>query len=166
MSGERLAALAVDATVDYLDTNIASYLAAVESARSLAAGTLSTPVDIISTNLPDYGGDTPLIEIFENGGQQIKQAGFSSKLWEFTMSLVLAHACDADIEAGHIFVRDYVTAITDALMSEAGRTLSGRVHNLSIERIDFASGKSGARHFITAAMDLVVSLFDDAPANL
>ncbi len=161
MSGERLAQLAVKSTIDYLDTNLATYLTAVETARGLAAGALPVPVDILGADLPDYGGATPIIEVFEIDGQEQPQAGASGHMWIFKLGLVATHACDADIEAGHQVVRDYTTALVDAFRATAGQTLSGKVSRAFVMGVSFASSRGGnAKHLIHVALDLQVRLFD------
>jgi pyocin large subunit-like protein len=156
MSGERLAELAVKSVIDYLDSNLHTYLDAVESARSLAAATLVPPADIVGADLPEYGGATPLIEVFENAGKPIN---LENEHWSFDLSIILTHACDAGIEAGRQFVRDYVTAIVDCL--NAGRTLGSKVGSCLITDVSFASNHgSTAKHLIHAAIGVEIRIFD------
>jgi hypothetical protein len=156
VSGERLAELAVDATIDWLDAQLATYLTAVESQRSMTAGTLTAPVDIIGADLPEYGGGTPLIEVFENSA---KPVNIENDHWTLDLSIIITHACDAGVEAGRRFVRDYVTAVVDCL--NAGRTLGGRVGSALITDVSFAASHgSTAKHLIHAAIGLEVRLFD------
>ena len=156
MRGERVAELADKIVIDYLDTNLAAKLTAVESARSMTAGYLTAPADVIGADLPEYGGATPLIEVFENAGKPIN---LENEHWAFDLTLIVTHACDAGIEAGRQFVRDYVTAIIDCL--NAGRTLNSKVGSCLITDVSFASNHgSTAKHLIHAAIGLEIRLFD------
>lgn len=162
MAGERLAQLAVDAIVDWLDAQLQAYLTAVETARSMTAGTLTAPVDVMPSNLPDYGGATPLIEVWANAMQRDRTAGASNEVWKIDATLFLTHACDANIEGGEQFVRDYVTALIDCLEStNTGKTLNSRVGLCLVNNVSFFSGRgSSARHEVTAALELDVRVFD------
>jgi hypothetical protein len=156
MSGERLAALAVDATIDYLDANLQAYLTAVETARGRAAGTLTAPVDIIGADLPNYGGGTPLIEVFENSAKPIN---VENEHWSFRLTVALFYGCDAAIETGHLFVRDYFTAVIDCL--NAGRTLGLSNCSALVGDVNFDNnGLEGGQHLMGFAIDLDVTLFD------
>jgi len=156
MSGERLAELAVKSVIDYLDTNLQTYLTAVETARSMTAGTLTAPNDVIGADLPEYGGGMPLIEVFENTGTPIN---LENEHWSFDLSVILTYGCDAGIEAGRRFVRDYMTALVDCL--NAGRTLGSKVGSSLITDVSFAASHgSTAKHLIHAAIGLEVRLFD------
>ena len=161
MSGERLAQLAVKSTIDYLDSSLQTYLTAVETARGMTAGDLTPPVDVIGADLPEYGGGTPYIEVFENTGKEERQAGAANRLWVFDLSVILTHACDAGIETGRQFVRDYVTAMTDLFQSSGGQTLGSKVGRVLITDVSYALNHgSAAKHLIHAALGLEVHLFD------
>jgi hypothetical protein len=156
MSGERLAELAVKSVIDYLDTNLQTYLTAVETARSMTAGTLTAPVDVIGADLPEYGGGLPLIEVFENEGKPIN---IENEHWVFDLSVIVTYGSDAGIESGRQFVRDYVTAMTDCL--NAGRTLGSKVGSCLITDVSFAASHgSTAKHLIHAAIGLEIRIFD------
>jgi hypothetical protein len=156
MSGERLASLAVDAAIDWIDAQLQTYLTAVETARSMTAGTLAPPVDVIGVDLPKYGGAGPLVEVFANG---MKSINIENRHWSVDLTAMFTKACDADIEAGRNLIYDYATALVDCFA--AGRTLGSKVGSALITDVSFASARgSNAPTLQHAAIDLEVRLFD------
>jgi hypothetical protein len=156
MSGERLAELAVDATIDWLDAQLATYLTAVESARSMTAGTLAPPVDVISADLPSYGGACPLIEVFVN---EFKPINIENEHWQIDATVILTRACDADVESGRNLIYDYATALVDCFA--AGRTLGSRVGSAIITGVSFAAARGQDTPTLQhAAFDLEIRIFD------
>lgn len=156
MSGERQAALAVTATMEWLDAQLPGCLTAVETQRSMAAGTLTVPADVIGASLPEYGGATPLIEVFEDDAKQINPR---QKHYIYLLHVICTHASDADIEGGRSFLRDYSTALVDCLSKDPsfGRGNFGT----EITGLSFAASHgSNAKHLHHVAIDLLVEIFD------
>jgi len=156
MSGERLAELAVKSMVDYLDTNLATYLRAVETAQGMSSGALTDPVDVIGADLPDCGGETPIVEVWENVGKEITHA---DKFYAYDLTIAVTHAYDADIEAGRRFVRNYMTALLDCLA--ASPTLSDKVGHVIPKEQGFAVQRgSNAKHLHHAVLGVEVHIYD------
>ena len=158
MAGERLAELAVKSVVDWIDAQLPTYLRAVEAQLSLASGALTDPSDVVAADVPDYGGATPLIEVWETvGAEESRQ----NRIYQYGINIAVTHAYDADIETGRRFVRNYMTALVDCI--HAGPTLGGKVDQIFIGSQSFAvEHGSNAKHLHHAVLETAVRIFDTA----
>lgn len=124
----------------YLETNLGTYVDAVETAESV---TLATPGTYLAGVHP-FDERFPRVEVeWQGGGPTDGGEGFRTDRWEFdfTVHLITAFA-DADVITGQEDQRRYATALIDCI--EADVTLGGNV--IAAEITDIASSGEASEH--------------------
>lgn len=126
MAGERYADRAVANLLSYFETNLGTHLDAIESAQSLTAGSMTDPVDFVPANVPD-DNRSPLFMCYVESGESEAPAvtGVQDIIYVYDCVIAVEYSSDADIEAGQLFMRRYMTALIDCL--KTSRTLSDTV---------------------------------------
>ena len=121
MANERYIDAAITHLRDFINTNLPAQLRAVETEQGLTASSLTDPEDVLKHRAP-FDNRSPLVEIFEESWAFID---IRNKLISTDCTVALHHMGDADLEAGEIFGRRYMTAIIQCVLSDT--TLGGKV---------------------------------------
>ena len=121
MAGERYGDLAAAALRSYCQSNLQTYLTAVETAQSLDAGSMAPPVAYLGS-LMSEDGRSPLAMVDCVGGDA---ESWSDGLHAYDCRVVLVFNSDADLDAGATKARRYLTALVDMIRN--GDTLGGTV---------------------------------------
>ena len=121
MSGERYAERAVKALKDYVTSNLAAYLRAVETAQGLDEDSLTDPVAYLDYAAPD-DYRSPMVMVWTDGGEV---EDWQHQIESYDCTVALLYSGDANIGAGQIKMRRYLTALLQCL--RADRTLGGNV---------------------------------------
>lgn len=127
MSNESFVELAVDALADYVDTNLPTYLRALEAEIGLAASAIPDPVAAMRAPL-DYRDDnrSPLLMAWDERAHAVEHAAGVQR-WDVDCALGIAYTGDADVAAGALMVRRYAVAIRRCLRADP--SLGARVSN-------------------------------------
>ena len=146
MAGEKYADKAVAKLAAYLAAQYPAQLRIVETAQSLTTNSLTDPVAYVQADLPD-DGRSPLMEIWEESGDPIDRR---NTLDAYDLTVAVTYAGDADIAAGRLRMRRYMTALIDCLRADP--TLSSTVQ-LAFDKdrsFDVARGKDSATKHVCA----------------
>ena len=153
MAGERYAQRAIKALRDHYVANLETELRAVETEQSLTANSLTDPVVYVEGYLPN---DTrsPIIQVFCMRGTP---DDWKNGLYIYNCSVVLGFVHDADIEAGQLQARRYLTALLETLRVD--RTLGGVVTiAIDTDQTLFADKPSDAEtlHYVALEIDVQI----------
>lgn len=156
MAGERYADKAIVKLLSYFETNLGTYLDALETAQSLTAGTMTHPVDYVPGYFPD---DTrsPLFQAWVDTGEPHNEDPVGRNgVYAYQCNVMVSFASDADVETGQTMARRYMTALIDCLA--ASRTLSGTVVHAIDQGQKFYGPRPDAttRHAVEMAIEVVV----------
>lgn len=153
MAGEKYGDKAIANLLSYYETNLPTYLRAVETAQSLCASSLADPVDYIPAYVPD---DTrsPLFQVFTLSGESLDPR---NQLYLYDCVINVGYSSDADIEAGQLFMRRYMTALIDTLVAD--RTLGGNVVEAVETEQNYAAEKSGGQTRYAISLGVQVTTF-------
>ena len=121
MAGEKHIDLAVVSLRDFINTNIATYLRAVETAQSMTTDDLTDPVEVISHRAP-FDNRSPLVEVFDEGWSFVNAR---QRLIAVDCTVAVSYISDANLSGAEQFMRRYVTAVIDTIRSDS--TLSSKV---------------------------------------
>lgn len=121
MAGEKHIDLAVVSLRDFLNSNIATYLRAVETAQSMTTDDLTDPVGVISHRAP-FDNRSPLVEVFDEGWSFVNAR---QRLIAVDCTIAVSYISDANLSGAEQFMRRYVTAVIDTIRSDS--TLSSKV---------------------------------------
>lgn len=139
MAGEQYADLAVLKLHTWFESQLPTQLAAVETAQSLTAGDLTVPVDYIPAKVED-DNRSPLLQVYcDSTGEIEPEATGTDKIATYPCKVTVEYSGDADIEAGQLFMRRYLSALVKTLV--ASRTLNGTV----VQALDSGHSTSAAR---------------------
>lgn len=149
MAGEQYGDLAVKSLLDYFETNLATQIAAVETAQSLTAGSLPDPDDYIPAQF-DSDPRPQLLQVWAvDGGPVEEYATSTDRIAIYNCAVHYEVIGDADAEAGQLMMRRVLTAMINTLYGS--RTLGGKVvsavdtgHELLADKI----GDAKTRHSI------------------
>ena len=141
---ERFIDKAVEQTATYLTDNLPAKLRAVETELGLTADSLTDPVAVVSHRVP-FDNRSPLLEVFEEGWSWTAQA---NRMMAVDLTVAISDVSDADIGAGEVFMRRYITALIDTF--HADQTLGGTVTAaiLTDGSSAVARGDSSASRFV------------------
>jgi hypothetical protein len=121
VAGERYTEKAVSTLAAFVESNLPTALAAIETEQSLTSGTITRPVDYVSANVPE-DGRSPLVEVYATDSRYEDQRN-SIAVVECMVALSFAH--DADVEGGELMRHRYVTGLLNTVRDDP--TLSGGV---------------------------------------
>lgn len=121
MAGEQYVDKAVVKLKDFIESNLPTQLRAVESAQSLTASSLTDPVEVIGNRAP-FDNRSPLVEVYDENWDFID---LNNKIISVDCTVTVSFISDADIGAGELFMRRYVTAVINTIMADP--TLGGQV---------------------------------------
>jgi len=121
MAGEKYGDKALVKLADYFDSNFATSLRTVETAQGLASGALTDPVEIVRPMVAD-DGRAPLMEIYLNDGEPVDH---KNGITVYDCTITVTYHGDADVAAGSLFMRRYMTAVVDTIADD--RSLGGTV---------------------------------------
>jgi len=157
MAGEQFADLAITSLLSYYESNFATQLRAVETAQSLAVNSLDNPYNYV----PGKASEDPqplLLQVFVDGsGDTLPEATGTDKIVTYPCTLHLEYVGDADIEAGQLRMRRYMTALVNTLYGS--RTLGGKVVSaIDAGQVFYAEkmGSAQTRHSIELQVDVTV----------
>lgn len=120
MSGERYADRATTLLKAYLQTNLPTYLRAVETAQSLDENTLVNPVAYLDYLSPDDYRSPEVQVWFEDDEPE----DHDNNIEVHTGNIALLYAGDANLQAGQLAMRRYATALKDLIKDNP--TLGGQ----------------------------------------
>jgi len=160
MAGEQYLDLAVKSLLDHFEANLATQIAAVETAQSITAGSLPDP----DTYIPALLENDPRSHLFtvfcEDGGEIAEEATSLDRIVTYGCVAHYEIIGDADVDAIQLTMRRILTAMINTL--QADRTLGGKVvsaidvgHGVLTETI----GKAETRH--SAEMSTDVTIFEN-----
>lgn len=159
MAGEQYADLVVEALLDHFESNLATQIAAVETAQSLTAGVLPDPTDFIYGHFDEDPRPQQLQVWIEGGGPVEEYATSTDRIAEYDCRVHYSYLGDADVEAGKLVMRQVLTAMINTLYVD--RTLSGKVvmavddgHDLNANKV----GDAQTRH--TATLNVAVTVHE------
>jgi len=121
VAGEKHIDLAVTSLRNYLNSNLATYLRAVESAQSLSTNALTDPVEVLSHRAP-FDNRSPLVEVFDEGWSFINER---QRLIVVDCTVSVCFISDANLSNAEQFMRRYITAVIDTIRVDS--TLSSKV---------------------------------------
>ena len=121
MAGEKYADRAIAELAAWLTAQLPAQLRQVETDQGLTPSSLTDPVAVVKARVPS-DNRSPLIEVFEESWDYID---FRQRLLSVDCSIVCSFTHDADISAGELFVRRYLTALLRTLEQDA--TFGGKV---------------------------------------
>jgi len=152
MAGEQYGDRAVAELLSYYETNLQTYLTAVETAQSLSTGAMTPPLDYLPGRMPD-DLRSPLLQVYCDGGAA---ADHRNALHSYNCGVLVTYASDADIEAGQLFMRRYMTALVACLAAD--RTLGDNVvQAIDGEQNFFSeSGDGTTSHSIDLSIEVMV----------
>tara|TARA_Y100000310_G_C20227408_1_gene598617 strand:- start:26 stop:502 length:477 start_codon:yes stop_codon:yes gene_type:complete len=153
MAGEKYIDLAVVKLAAFLNTNLATKLRAVETAQSLTTDSLTDPVGVLTHRAP-FDNRSPLIEVFDEGWSYID---LKNKLLSIDCTVAVTYIGDANISGGETFMRRYMTAVLDTIMSDPtlGATVVKAVPTDGSSAVS-RGDHSMTRHIFTQGVDVHV----------
>lgn len=122
MANEKYVDRAVKQVAAFIRANLPTQLRQVETDQGLTANSLTDPVEVVEARVP-FDTRSPLIEVYEESGVY---ESFSERLMVVDCSVVCSFTHDANVAAGELFVRRYMTALLRTMEQDA--TLGGTVN--------------------------------------
>jgi len=128
---KRFASRAVEELRAYLEANLATHIATINSEESVS---LANPVAYLA-GLHPFGEQFPRVEIeFQEGSPDPGPEGFRNDMWAWRCSVLLVHAYkDVDVVAGQVELRQYLSAMLLAIQADI--TLGDTVVHAEIEDV-------------------------------
>lgn len=151
MAGEKYADKAVAKLLAWYEAQLQTYLTATETAQSLAAGSLTAPVDYVAGQFQEDTRTPLLLVSCDSGDTEDWNAG----VYSYDCAVSLMYSSDANIEAGQLFMRRYMTALIDTV--RADHTLGGTVAQaLEMDQSLFSEKSADAvtRHAIALGIEI------------
>lgn len=150
MTTRRYIDRAINGLGSYCEANYPTHLRAIEVELGLASGALTDPVDYVYADVP-LDNRTPRVDVFEEGWRHDDNR---NDVIAIDATVVLSFLGDADLEAGKLKRRQYLTAFFR--MIRADRTLGGTVNAAFCTDGQPASkkGDSTVLHIFAQGMDL------------
>jgi len=125
MAGEQYLDLAIKSLLDYFESNLGTYITAVETAKSLDFGTIPTPDDFIPAKYDKDPQPNQLLVYADSGVPIEEEATSTDDIVTYECDIHFEYTSDADVETGKLRMREFLTAMINTLHSD--RTLGGNV---------------------------------------
>lgn len=158
MSGEAFIDKAVTSLADFIRDNLPAQLRVVETAKGYDANTIEDPREVVGAFIPTLTS-SPHVQVYDVGASP--EGPDRLKVWHVDCSIIVSFAGDADIEAGEMRAREYMTALVNLIRDAGAYTLGDTVPSVWPTGVDpqfTLKDDSQIRHLF--AMGVTVAIQD------